>query len=235
MRALLYADWCVIRRYLAQYTGIAMAISAFIGFGTGGVGPAGASLTMAASAACLVVMLGYFFLYALFGADEQNGWEGARLSSLPVTPAQVVTARFALMGTAYAVLLVAGLPLSMLVTWVVTLAGGSPVLVVPDGEVLLALAGSAGAALVLSCVQMAVLFAVGMQRGRAASLLPFLLVMALNIPPVGEAARRLASWAASAASGASPAVIGLACVAGVAAVFAACLAVTRRVYARREF
>lgn len=245
MRALLYADWCTTRKLLPQYLLLGMVVSACVAIGAmqgvGSEAPGAAAVpaemadvTITACAGCLFFMLSYFVLFAAFGADELNGWEGGRLASLPVSRGQAVAARYAFVGLVFAGMLVLAVPASVAVLWVASLLRGAPALVLPTPMTAAGLAGVTGVLLVIASVQMAVIFAVGLQRARAVTMLPFFLTMLLLVPPVRDAAGAVAGWAASLASEGSGALLGLVLLGAGAVCVAASLRVSQAVYARRD-
>lgn len=245
MRALLYADWCATRKLLPQYLALGIIVSACVVFGAvqgagseapgaAAVPPEMADVVIAACAGSLFFMLSYFLLFAAFGSDELNGWEGGRLASLPVTTRQVVDARYAFVGLVFLVVLALAVPISMAILWFVGLLRGAPALIVPSPATAATLAGVTGVLLVVSSIQMVVIFAVGLQRARPVTMLPFFLTMLLLVPPVRDAAGAVASWAAEVASEGSATLIGLALLGVGLAAVALSLLGARAVYARRE-
>lgn len=235
MRALMYADFCVARTYVTQYLLIGLIVSAcsLIGvMGEGGIIPDGASLVAAGS--CFLVMVCYFMLYAFFGADEAGNWQEGRLASLPVAPAQVVRARFALMVIVCAGALALAVPVGALVMLGITAVKGQVVVPAVDLGTIGALVAVAGVALVVSAAQMTALFAVGMQRGRAVVFLPFVLIMLLAIPGVEGTLGRAVATATQALANVPAAALATTLVALAAATYLACMRLAQTLYARRE-
>ena len=236
MKALIYVDLCVARKYAAQYLLIGLMVSSctLIGMLTS-ADVMQVDAYIVASGAAFLVMIGYFMLYAFFGADEMGGWQQGRAASLPVTARQVVQARFLVVTVVYAVVLVLAVPAGMLITLVVSLLKGQAVPVFAlDANTLLALAAVAGIALVMAGVQMAFLFALGMQRARAATFLPLLLIMLLIVPGVSDALKGAVAAAAETVAGMPVVALAAALVAVAAAAYLACLKVAETLYARRE-
>lgn len=232
----MYVDLCVARKYAAQYLVIGLMVSSCTLVGILSSSDEVQAGTYAiASAVAFLVMVGYFMLYAFFGADEMGGWQQGRAASLPVTARQVVQARFLVMALVYAVVLVLSVPAGMLITLVVSLLKGQAAIALAlDANTLFALAAVACAALVMAGVQMAFLFALGMQRARAATFLPLLLIMLLVVPGVGDALKTAVAGAAEALAGVPVMALAAVFVAVAAAAYLACLRVAETLYARRE-
>ncbi|QOY61181.1 ABC-2 transporter permease [Thermophilibacter immobilis] len=233
MRALLYADWCAVRtRRSLLFLLVSLATSVLIAQGTSEVITSqNASLPIIASAASCLTMSSYFLLTVLFGADEQNSWEAYRLAALPVTPRQVVRSRYAFVALSYGALLALAVPSATICLGAAEMIRGRvPAMPLPTTDTLLALALVAGVILVLVAAQMAIVFALGMQRARVALLLPYLVFFG-GSPWMGDV---LAGLGAQAPGDGPIALLAMACVAAGALFYLACMHGAQALYARRE-
>lgn len=237
-RALLYADWCCVRHALrssAKSCALAMVLAASVSLlgADASIYNIDATGFIGALSGILVSLGAMAIIPRLFYADEQGGWGEFRLA-LPVTRPQAVGSRFALVAVIVVVVAVASLCLGMLVVLatrllpqafgVWTVDGSLPLQATLVALVLLAMAGP----------QMAVYFAVGVERGRFATMIPVLgaalaFLVLTRIGVTGEGG--ILSWLASV----SPEVLVVMAVAACLAVYLLSLMVARRAFARREF
>ena len=231
MRALLYADWCLLRNTIVRYLGVCMIIVIPI-VGMTNADASAAPGVMAAS--MFTAMLSFYAMLGLFGSDEQGDWEQMRLA-LPVTPRLVVRERYAFLVLASLAIALTGTVVGMLTNTILTAFAA---LTVPRGvlEVAGGALGAAVIALAYLALMMPYVFKVGMTKARITFSLPFMLCLLLNVGPVrdvvmglGNALQRLE------ASLGSPAPIFAAIVVATAVLYVVSMRISERIYARRDF
>jgi hypothetical protein len=238
-RALLYADWCCARHALrssAKAAILAVALTAAVSLLGDDVSVYDIDATgFVCSLEGMLLGLGALFVAPrLFYADEQGGWGEFRLA-LPVTRSRAVGSRFAIVAAIVAVMAVAAQGLGLLVvlatrllphvfgTW--TVAASLPAQSLLVAAVMLAMVG----------LQMAVYFALGVERGRFVSMIPVLGItlafVALSRSGTMDEGGILAGLAQQASPSASVVVVAvMACV----GVYLLSLVASRQAFARRE-
>lgn len=179
MRALAYADWCVARRSMRPYVISSALIAAAVAAGQV-IGQGEVTLAVTCSfASCMALVLLFNVTFMLFGIDEQGEWAQGRFALLPVTRTDAVSARYAMVAAITAAGLLVALPLGAAYQLVASAVAGLPCSweVVP--EVGFAASAFMLVAIGVLSVQMPILFALGLQRGRTLAMLPFLAFVAL--------------------------------------------------------
>lgn len=233
MRALMFSDWCVVKKYLAHYLLTSLVIGGFTAMGNAS-DPAAMVIAMTC---CMCYTSCLFIMFALFGADDRGEWARGRLELLPIGRADVVKARYAIMALAAAATMAAGLVASLGLALVVSLANGTDVgqfgsLFAPEPALAL-LAFIAGLFAILA-VQMPLVFSLGVERGKIAAVAPLLLIVLLGFEQFrGPVLTVAGNLAAAAATLPTPAVV-LGILSAAAAAYLASTLVSARLYARRE-
>lgn len=238
-RALLYADWCCARHALrssAKPAIVAMALIAAVSLlgDDASVYNIDATGLVCSLEGTLLGLGALLVAPRLFYADGQGGWGEFRLA-LPVTRSQAVGSRFAIMAAIVAVMAVAAQCLGLLAvlatrllphvfgTWTVETSLPAQSLLV--AAVMLAMVG----------LQMAVCFALGVERGRFAPMIPVLGIMlafiVLSRSGIMDEGGALAGLAQQASPSASVVVVAVAACVGV---YLLSLVVSRQAFARRE-
>lgn len=235
MRALLYADWCQLRKALPQTLVTSFLVATVVSMGSIGDGDITASAM--AVVATISALTGFFMLISLFTLDETGNWQEARLVALPVTSEKIVSARFAMMGLlqlaialASPILATLGILLSRL------LFASEQGLVVPDVATMAP--GALAIALVLATIyalEMIPLFAEGLQKGRGVALAPFALMMLLALPGVRDVVQAAIDVVDPIVSGAPAWLLAVGGTALAAGVWLVALKISQVLYARREF
>lgn len=179
MRALLYADWCVVKSTIGRLLLVCLLVASPMVL-MSQEDPQEASGIIVAT--LLVMMTLFYACIDLFGMDETFDWEQVRLA-LPTTPRQVVRARYAFVALTALVATILGTVLGGLVE--LLLAQGR----VPAGMTApLELAQGAMVASVLGLASLApimpIAYRLGIRKGRMFFALPFFLTMLLNVEAV---------------------------------------------------
>lgn len=179
MKALLYSDWCVIRATLLRVLGVCLIVTA-----PTMMSPANNTQQepAIAVAAVVVMMVTFYACIGLFGADEQNGWEQARLA-LPTTAADVVRARYVFMALTALAAVGVGAAAGMLVQAVLGQTAGLQA----HSNFAEVVASALGIALVALCylaLMAPAIFRVGMSKARLLFSLPFVLLAFLALAPM---------------------------------------------------
>lgn len=232
MRALIYADWIIIRKTILRYLGFALLILSPIVILANG----DEEFAPGTSAAVMcVVMVTFYLVIGLFSADETNGWELVRLT-LPTSTHQVVRSRYVFMVLVLAIMAVVGTILGIVVEWVIPLFHG--VLTVPRGGLVVCLA-SLGACLMLMvflAIEMPIMFWKGMTKARMALSIPMLLPLLLTIEPTRDAVMSFAEKLEGIEKAlGTPVPIFIAIAAIACVLYVASMLLSERVYAARDF
>lgn len=233
MRALLFCDWCAVRDSLSRVLAMSAIVAVPIAFASGD-GEAAAASAQAAAAPILTMMMTFYLMIGVFGADEQGGWEQVRLA-LPVTARDVVRERYACIAIgAFAAALV-GTVASVVLGLVFGLIAGQGLQADPL-EALAAALGMAVGALSYMALLMPVVFRMGLAKARVLFSLPFVLIMLLSIGPVSGAVRGLVERldGLSATLG-SPAPLVAGAMGVAALLYGASMLASERIYAARDF
>lgn len=235
MRALMFADWCVLRGYLPQYAAPILVISAVVGLGGSAVGgsPVGPEVLLA-SMTCFSAMFTMYCMMGCFGVDGQGGWERGRLELLPVTAPDVVRARYLVVLCVAAASIVLGAVVGAACTAAVAVFNGVAVELALPAEALTATVGMLCAFAVLISLQMVVFFVLGLERGRAVALLPVVLLCLLAFEPVRDALTPAIEAVGGLLAEAPWPATCAAFVVAAAVVFAASMAISCRAYSARE-
>ena len=232
MRALMYADWTIVRRVFLRYLLITMFVMTPIvvmGNNDGELAAGTAVVTM-----CVMMMTIYLTL-SIFSFDTSNDWEQFRLA-LPISTHQVVRSRYAFAALTSLGTVILGSALGVLVELVLPLIHGS--IAAPRGFVIIFLAGI-GASLVgllFLSIEMPIVFHLGIEKARMAISIPFMLCMLFTIGPVRDALISLLNKLerVEAALGTpAPLFAGGAC--AVILVYLASMRLSEHLYANREF
>ena len=232
MRALMYADWTVLRRTFLRYLLVTLFVMTPIVAMGSGEGEVAAGTAVAALS---VTMMSIYMAISLFGFDETNGWEQFRLT-LPTSARQVVRSRYALAALMVAGTVVLGTVLGMLIQWIIPLLHGT--VAAPRESVIIVLT-SLGTALVVIAflaIEMPIVFKLGISKARMAFTVPFLLCLLINVEPVRNAIIPvLESLEAFACSLGSPAPLFAGAAVIVALLYLASMRVSESIYASRDF
>lgn len=238
-RALLYADWCCARNALrssakACALAIALAVSVSLLGGDAGVFDIDATSLVCSLCGMLAGFGVVIVVPRLFYADEQGGWGEFRLS-LSAARSHAVASRFALVAALLASVAVAAQGLGILVVLATRLLPRVFGAWTVDAD--LPLQGLLVAAVMLAMVglQMAVYFALGVERGRFVSMIPVLGItlafVALSRSGTMDEGGVLAGLAQQTSPSASVVVVAvMACV----GTYLLSLVASRQAFARRE-
>lgn len=237
MKAMIFSDLITMRRSLVQLFGIMAMISVIM---------AVAVDTLAAAAACAASMIPIMFAFSVSAYDEMNQWESFRLA-LPMSRRSVVAGRYA------SLLLVTAASLAVSIVCSFAIAGASALLTdgmgptSPAASLLLESnppemivgSGLLGAVAVLASAAVALPFIMRFGVTRAARLLPLAVLICVwgfvylvgEDGPLGALLPEGARWLLS-----DDGFVALTAIVVVAALalYAASLAVSLRVYARRD-
>ena len=233
MRALMFSDWCVVKKYLAHYLLTSLVIGGFTAMGNAS-DPAAMVIAMTC---CMCYTSCLFIMFALFGADDRGEWARGRLELLLVGRADVVKARYAIMALAITATMAAGFVASLVLALTMSLVNGSDakqlgLLFAPEpASAFLATIASLFAIL---AIQMPLVFSLGVERGKIAAVAPLLSIVLLGFEqfrgPVLTVAGNLADVAATLPT---PAIV-LGILGAAAAAYLTSMLVSTRLYARRE-
>ncbi len=233
MRALMFSDWCVVKKYLAHYLLTSLVIGGFTAMGNA----SDPTAMVIAMTCCMCYTSCLFIMFALFGADDRGEWARGRLELLPIGRADVVKARYGIMALAITATMAAGLVASLVLALAMSLVNGSDakqlgLLFAPEpASAFLATIASLFAIL---AIQMPLVFSLGVERGKIAAVAPLLLIALLGFEqfrgPVLTVAGNLADVAATLPTPA----IALGILGAAAAAYLTSMLVSTRLYARRE-
>lgn len=233
MRALMFSDWCVVKKYLAHYLLTSLVIGGFTAMGNAS-DPAAMVIAMTC---CMCYTSCLFIMFALFGADDRGEWARGRLELLPIGRADVVRARYGIMALAITATMAAGFVASLGLALAMSLASVTDAgllqnLIAP--EALPALLATAASLFAILAVQMPLVFSLGVERGKIAAVAPLLLIVLLGFEQFrGPVLTVAGNLAAAAATLPTPAVV-LGILSAAAAAYLASTLVSARLYARRE-
>lgn len=233
MRALMFSDWCVVKKYLAHYLLTSLVIGGFTAMGNAS-DPAAMVITMTC---CMCYTSCLFIMFALFGADDRGEWARGRLELLPIGRADVVKARYAIMALAITATMAAGLVASLGLALVMSLANGSDakqlgLLFAPEpASAFLATIASLFAIL---AIQMPLVFSLGVERGKIIAIVPLLLIALLGFEQLRRPIIAVAGNLAAAAATLPTPAVALGILGTAAAAYLVSTFVSTRLYARRE-
>lgn len=239
MKALLYADWCVLRGIGKRAPIPALAIVAVAALApladSAGNARELASAINASIMPMSIMMLTFLGFFALFGSDERQGWEAARLSLSP-SRGSVVAARYAIIAAWALVLTVAGFVLSMAVCALATTILCHSV-AFPDPVEVLTVGGTFFAAcLAYLSITTPIVVKMGLAKGRLYFSIPFMLCMLFMTDPVREAATSVANGINGIVEQlGSPLPLVFGAIAGVVVMYLLSLKVSQALYARKDF
>lgn len=233
MRALMFSDWCVVKKYLAHYLLTSLVIGGFTAMGNAS-DPAAMVIAMTC---CMCYTSCLFIMFALFGADDRGEWARGRLELLPVGRADVVKARYGIMALAITAMTAAGFVASLGLALAMSLVNGSDakrlgLLFAPEPA--LALLATIASLFVIIAVQMPLVFSLGVERGKIAAVAPLLFIVLLGFEQVREPIITVAGNVAAAAATLPTPTIALGILGAAAAAYLVSMLVSTRLYARRE-
>lgn len=233
MRALMFSDWCVVKKYLAHYLLTSLVIGGFTAMGNAS-DPAAMVIAMTC---CMCYTSCLFIMFALFGADDRGEWARGRLELLPVGRADVVKARYGIMALAITAMTAAGFVASLGLALAMSLVNGSDakrlgLLFAPEPA--LALLATIASLFVIIAVQMPLVFSLGVERGKIAAVAPLLFIVLLGFEQVREPIITVAGNVAAAAATLPTPAIALGILGAAAAAYLVSMLVSTRLYARRE-
>ena len=233
MRALMFSDWCVVKKYLAHYLLTSLVIGGFTAMGNAS-DPAAMVIAMTC---CMCYTSCLFIMFALFGADDRGEWARGRLELLPVERTDVVKARYGIMALAIATTMAAGFVASLGLALAVSLVNGSDAkqlgLVFAPEPALAFLATIASLFAILS-IQMPLVFSLGVERGKIAAIAPLLFIVLLGFEQVRGPILTVAENLVSAAATLPTPAIALGILGAAAAAYLVSMLVSTRLYAHRE-
>lgn len=233
MRALMFSDWCVVKKYLAHYLLTSLVIGGFTAMGNAS-DPAAMVIAMTC---CMCYTSCLFIMFALFGADDRGEWARGRLELLPVGRADVVKARYGIMALAITATMAAGFVASLVLALAVSLVNGSDAkqlgfLFAPEPA--LAFLATIASLFVILAIQMPLVFSLGVERGKIAAVAPLLFIVLLGFEQVRKPVLTVAGNLADVAATLPTPAIALGILGAAAAVYLVSMLVSARLYARRE-
>ena len=233
MRALMFSDWCVIKKYLAHYLLTSIVIGGFTALGNAG-DPAAMTIAMTC---CVCYTSSLFIMFALFGADDRGEWARGRLELLPIRRTDVVKARYGIMALAITTTMAAGFVASIGLALAVSLVNGFETgqlghLFAP--EPLLALLATVASLFAILAIQMPLVFSLGVERGKIAAVAPLLFIVLLGFEQFRSPIITVAGNLTAAAATLPAPSIALGILGAAAATYLVSMLVSTRLYARRE-
>lgn len=233
MRALMFSDWCVVKKYLAHYLLTSLVIGGFTAMGNAS-DPAAMVIAMTC---CMCYTSCLFIMFALFGADDRGEWARGRLELLPVGRTDVVKARYGIMALTITATMAAGFVASLGLALAMSLVNGSDakrlgLLFAPEPA--LAFLATIASLFVIIAVQMPLVFSLGVERGKIAAVAPLLFIVLLGFEQVREPIITVAGNVAAAAATLPTPAIALDILGAAAAAYLVSMLVSTRLYARRE-
>lgn len=233
MRALMFSDWCVVKKYLAHYLLTSLVTGGFTAMGNAS-DPAAMVIAMTC---CVCYTSSLFIMFALFGADDRGEWARGRLELLPVGRADVVKARYGIIALAITATMAAGFVASLVLALVVSLVNGSDakqfgLLFAPEPA--LAFLATIASLFVILAIQMPLVFSLGVERGKIAAVAPLLFIVLLGFEQFRSPIITVAGNVAAAAATLPTPAIALGILGAAAAAYLASMLVSARLYARRE-
>ena len=231
-KALMYADWCVARRSIRPYVISSVVIAGVVSVGQV-VGQDMVCMAVTTSfASCMALVLMFNVMFLLFGIDDQGDWAQDRFALLPITRTDAVRARYAMVSCVLAASLTAAVPLGALYPLAAAALTGLPCRWEAVPEMGIAVAAILLVGLGIVSLQMPILFAQGLQRGRMMAVLPFMAFVALGFAgdaltdQTGEVIEALLALP-------TPALVG-GTLALCVALYLASMLVSQRLYAKRQ-
>lgn len=233
MRALMFSDWCVVKKYLAHYLLTSLVIGGFTAMGNAS-DPAAMVIAMTC---CMCYTSCLFIIFALFGADDRGEWARGRLELLPVGRTDVVKARYGIMALAITATMAAGFVASLGLALAMSLVNGSDakrlgLLFAPEPA--LAFLATIASLFVIIAVQMPLVFSLGVERGKIAAVAPLLLIVLLGFEQVRAPIITVAGNVAAAAATLPTPAIALDILGAAAIAYLVSMLVSTRLYALRE-
>lgn len=233
MRALMFSDWCVVKKYLAHYLLTSLVIGGFTAMGNAG-DPAAMTIAMTC---CVCYTSSLFIMFALFGADDRGEWARGRLELLPIRRTDVVRARYGIMALAITAAMAAGFVASLVLALVVSLVNGSDakqfgLLFAPEPA--LAFLATIASLFAILAIQMPLVFSLGVERGKIAAVAPLLFIVLLGFEQVRGPILAVAGNLTAAAATLPTPAIALGILGAAAAAYLVSMLVSARLYARRE-
>ena len=233
MRALMFSDWCVVKKYLAHYLLTSLVIGGFTAMGNAS-DPAAMVIAMTC---CMCYTSSLFIMFALFGADDRGEWARGRLELLPVERTDVVKARYGIMALAIATTMAAGFVASIGLALAVSLVNGTDVIqlgLLFAPEPALAFLATIASLFAILAIQMPLVFSFGVERGKIAAVAPLLFIVLLGFEQVRGPVLNVAGNLASAAAALPSIAVALGILGAAAAAYLVSMLVSTRLYAHRE-
>lgn len=233
MRALMFSDWCVVKKYLAHYLLTSLVIGGFTAMGNAS-DPAAMTIAMTC---CMCYTSCLFIMFALFGADDRGEWARGRLELLPIRRADVVKARYGIMALAITATMAAGFVASLVLALVMSLVNGSDakqlgLLFAPEPA--LAFLATIASLFVILAIQMPLVFSLGVERGKIAAVAPLLFIVLLGFEQVRGPILAVAGNLTAAAATLPAPSITLGIFGAATAAYLVSMLVSTRLYASRE-
>lgn len=233
MRALMFSDWCVVKKYLAHYLLTSLVIGGFTAMGNAGDPTA----MVIAMTCCVCYTSCLFIMFALFGADDRGEWARGRLELLPVGRADVVKARYGIMALAITAAMAAGFVASLGLALAMSLVNGTDVMqlgLLFAPEPALAFLATIASLFAILAIQMPLVFSLGVERGKIAAVAPLLFIVLLGFEQVRGPILAVAGNVATAAATLPAPSIALGILGAATAAYLVSMLVSTRLYARRE-
>lgn len=233
MRALMFSDWCVVKKYLAHYLLTSLVIGGFTAMGNAG-DPAAMTIAMTC---CMCYTSCLFIMFALFGADDRGEWARGRLELLPVERTDVVKARYGIMALAITATMAAGFVASLVLALVVSLVNGSDAKqlgLVFAPEPALAFLATIASLFAILAIQMPLVFSLGVERGKIAAVAPLLFIVLLGFEQVRGPILNVAGNLASADAALPSIAVALGILGAATAAYLISMLVSTHLYAHRE-
>lgn len=233
MRALMFSDWCVIKKYLAHYLLTSLVIGGFTAMGNAS-DPAAMTIAMTC---CVCYTSSLFIMFALFGADDRGEWARGRLELLPVGRADVVKARYGIMALAITAAMAAGFVASLGLALAMSLVNGTDVMqlgLLFAPEPALAFLATIASLFAILAIQMPLVFSLGVERGKIAAIAPLLFIVLLGFEQVRGPILAVAGNLTAAAATLPTPAIALGILGAAAATYLVSMLVSTRLYASRE-
>lgn len=233
MRALMFSDWCVVKKYLAHYLLTSLVIGGFTAMGNAS-DPAAMTIAMTC---CVCYTSSLFIMFALFGADDRGEWARGRLELLPVGRTDVVKARYGIMALAITAAMAAGFVASLGLALAMSLVNGTNVMqlgLLFAPEPALAFLATIASLFAILAIQMPLVFSLGVERGKIAAVAPLLFIVLLGFEQVGGPIIAVAGNLTAAAATLPTPAIALGILGAATAAYLVSMLVSTRLYASRE-
>ena len=232
MRALMYADWSIIRKTFLRYLIVTIIVMTPVVAMGNADGEFSAGVAVASM---LVAMITIYLAIGLFSADEANGWEQFRLT-YPTSARQVVRSRYALTALTTFATVILATALGTTVQWAIPLFLGS--VAAPRGIGIIALTslGTGLAALAFLAIEMPVIFRVGISKARMTFWVPFAICMMFSVEPIRKAIMPILhglEHLAKSVGSPAPLFVVAACL--IALLYLGSMRLSERIYAARDF